>query len=538
MIDKLLNIDRRIVFLLIFISVAAAMLIPFGMEVRPSPNVRAVYDHVNTLRGREHPTVLLSFDYGPGSAPELQPTAINLIRQCFANDINVVGMALWPDAVGLAEAAFDSMRWEYGLPIARDSLASLEQNAHDRFTALMDASLAKISARYTRRQIDQAMATMSEEEKIQHVDAVLVKVLRTFGERFAIPAPLDDEGVNFVLYAGLEQTERERQQVAQIIRSKGYDAEQLQVMMDALSNDCKQNLAATLERITGEQYDEAGIIRTLSTTNGALRERLISDQITRLMLNYGAQVIEAIPGPDDTRTASDPEVIALVRDAVCDACGGRGLGLVEAAVYDSLARQYGRHLTVADLDQMNGGQGEITLRRAMLDSLTQLYSKKPGEDYVFLGYKPGATSLVLNMGENFKSAFARDTRGISTASMGATRPINKLEDFDYVITLAAGQTMDLVWVAYAVDRYNVTLGGACTAVMAPDMFPYLQSGQMNGLIAGLAGAAELEVLNEAPGSAVAGMRPQVAAHLVIIFFILFGNVMYFLQRRRQRAREV
>ena len=537
MIDKLLNIDRRIVFLFIFIAVAAAMLIPFRMEVRPTPNVRAVYDHINTLSARDNPTVLLSFDYGPGSAPELQPTAINLIRQCFKNDIKVVGMAMWPDAVGLAEAAFDSMSWEYGRPIAVDSLAALEQNHPQRLSVLSEAVLHKLSADYSRTKVNEALATMDETAKIQHTEAVLNSQLKSFGIQLAMPLADDGEAVNFMAHSALEASAQDVQQVALIVRSAEYDRSQLETMMDALSADYKQQLAASLTQLTGQQYDEEQIIETLAETNGGLRRQLIDSQINQLMVAYGTRVANALPA-NPAQPRDDAIVSAMVRDGICALCNGRSLQMMEAAVYDSLSRQYGRQLTVETLNEMHGGRGVEALRQAMLDSLTRLYSKKSGSDYVFLGYKPGATSLVLNMGENFKSAFSRDTRGVSTATMPVTRSISKLEDFDYVVTLAAGQTMDLVWVAYAVDRYNVTLGGACTAVMAPDMFPYLQSGQMNGLISGLAGAAELEILNDAPGSAVNGMRPQVAAHLIIILFIIFGNVMYFLQRRRQRAREV
>jgi hypothetical protein len=373
MIDRLLNIDRRIVFLVIFIAVAGSMLVDIPMPIKPSPNVKNIYDYIEKLKDRPDAKILLSFDYGPGSAPELQPTAINIIRQCFRNDIKVVGMCLWPDAQGLAEVAFDSISRESGLPLAR-----------------------------------QALDTMSTVYRANLNDAV----------------------------------------------------------MEEISRD-----------------------HALAQANAQLSDMSIE-------------------------TARIP------------------------AVRDSLAGDLYALLTLDDLTRLWKGLGKKRLEDTVLDSLVNRFRKQQGTDYVFLGYKPGATTLVLNMGENFKSAFARDYVGRSTDEMEVTKRIAKLEDFDYVVTLAAGQTMDLVWVAYAVDRYNVTLGGACTAVMAPDMFPYLHSGQMNGLVAGLAGAAEYETLMGAPGSAVNGMRSQVAAHLVIILFIIFGNVMYFIERRRQRAREV
>ena len=68
--------------------------------------------------------------------------------------------------------------------------------------------------------------------------------------------------------------------------------------------------------------------------------------------------------------------------------------------------------------------------------------------------------------------------------------------------------------------------------MAPDLYPFLQSGQMKGLLGGLAGAAEYEALVGAPGLGTTGMQPQSVTHLIIILFILVGNTVYFITRRR------
>ena len=75
-----------------------------------------------------------------------------------------------------------------------------------------------------------------------------------------------------------------------------------------------------------------------------------------------------------------------------------------------------------------------------------------------------------------------------------------------------------------------------TGVMAADFYPYLNSGQGFGLMGGLLGAAQYEKLSDNPGPAIDGMRVQVFAHVVIIAFIIIGNVGYFTERRR-RAKE-
>ena len=71
-----------------------------------------------------------------------------------------------------------------------------------------------------------------------------------------------------------------------------------------------------------------------------------------------------------------------------------------------------------------------------------------------------------------------------------------------------------------------------TGVMATDYYPYLQSGRIFGLMGGLKGAAEYEQLADNPGPATKGMAMQMWAHLLIIAFIIVGNIGYFATRRR------
>lgn len=52
------------------------------------------------------------------------------------------------------------------------------------------------------------------------------------------------------------------------------------------------------------------------------------------------------------------------------------------------------------------------------------------------------------------------------------------------------------------------------------------------MMGGLAGAAEYETLIKKTSKATAGMGAQSFVHLIIIAFIILGNVMYFLYGRQ------
>ena len=178
------------------------------------------------------------------------------------------------------------------------------------------------------------------------------------------------------------------------------------------------------------------------------------------------------------------------------------------------------------------------LAQEVLQTTARESGARYGQDYVFMGYKPGAASVVLNMGQELRSAFAQDAWGAAADSLGVLQGLHSLKDFGLVFDLAAGSTIDQVWIPYGQEKYHFPLAAGCTAVMAPDLFPFLQSGQMAGLIGGLAGAAEYERLLGHLDAATAGMQAQSVTHLVIIGFILLGNILYFLSRSKaQRGKQ-
>jgi hypothetical protein len=75
------------------------------------------------------------------------------------------------------------------------------------------------------------------------------------------------------------------------------------------------------------------------------------------------------------------------------------------------------------------------------------------------------------------------------------------------------------------------MGAGVTAVMAPRCYTFLQTKQLVGLLAGMRGAAEYERLSENYGLATIGMDSQSVIHLLIVFFIIVGNISYFVTRK-------
>ena len=160
-------------------------------------------------------------------------------------------------------------------------------------------------------------------------------------------------------------------------------------------------------------------------------------------------------------------------------------------------------------------------------------------DWVNLGYKTGGGVLIVRMGSDIKSVFPEDYAGNSTDEIPLMDQVNKLGDFDMIISLSAGDPGIPAWVMMAGDRYDIPIVGGCTAVSAPQFYPYLGTGQMTGLLGGLKGAADYETMvragveNPPAGTATPGMAAQSVAHLVIMLFIVLGNISYFVSKKKK-----
>ena len=172
------------------------------------------------------------------------------------------------------------------------------------------------------------------------------------------------------------------------------------------------------------------------------------------------------------------------------------------------------------------------ITQEVLDEMDAEFDLEYGVDYAFMGYKPGNFAVILNMGQDFHGAFPQDNWGADAGDLELTRGLRTLRDFDFVFDFAAGDSMEFWWIPYGQEKFGYPFAGGCTAVMAPDLYPFLDSGQLKGLLGGLAGAAEYETLIDRSGQATKGMSAQSFAHLIIVILVLIGNAAFFASRQK------
>lgn len=168
-----------------------------------------------------------------------------------------------------------------------------------------------------------------------------------------------------------------------------------------------------------------------------------------------------------------------------------------------------------------------------LEEVAVEFDRVYGEDYINLGYRPGDRAVMIDMGREIRNFFRTDVNEVLIDSHPMMRDIHNYNDIALIVGLEAGRWGEY-WIQYVGSRYKQRIVLGVTGVMAAETYPYLQSGQIEGLIGGLKGAAEYETLIERPGFGLTGMAAQSWAHIAIAAFIIIGNIGYFMGRRKER----
>jgi len=193
--------------------------------------------------------------------------------------------------------------------------------------------------------------------------------------------------------------------------------------------------------------------------------------------------------------------------------------------------------------------GATMAGEALEEVLPDFPHLESGVDYVNLGYKDGAQAAMKQMGVRIAGVFPTDARGRPVEELPLMADVENYDNVSLVCSFATNVIGE--WWANLVNaQFGVPVAVGCTAVSAPKYYAFLDSGQMMGLLGGLKGASEYERLlvdgypDLAPiygrageYTAMKGMDAQTVDHAIIMVFILFGNLIYFLIRRRDRKLE-
>ncbi|MCI5064255.1 hypothetical protein MRY87_00870 [bacterium] len=156
-----------------------------------------------------------------------------------------------------------------------------------------------------------------------------------------------------------------------------------------------------------------------------------------------------------------------------------------------------------------------------------------GRDWVNLGYRPGQALFIqtLAKSKDLRSELKKDVFGSPLKdiplfqNIKTIRQIHFLAEFTGLVGI-----FDFYVQFFQQDGFVPLFGHGCTSITIPEAYIYLDSGQLNGLLEGIAGAAWYsKLLKDAfpkrpNDDALVTNTALGVAHLVIIFLIFVGNI--------------
>jgi hypothetical protein len=231
-------------------------------------------------------------------------------------------------------------------------------------------------------------------------------------------------------------------------------------------------------------------------------------------LPAGTPVLVAFDYTPATAGELDPQARALIRHLL-----SRGLPLVTVSLVP---------------------EGPALAQRVLDRELTAYPKARYGGAYVHLGYLAGGEAALRALAEGLPGPVAEDYLiGLPLRELPATAGVSGLDDLGLIVVLAGDSEHVRWWVEQVGTRTRTPLAAGVSAASEPQLRPYLDSGQLVGLISGVRGAAQYEsqlAQGEAliqTGEVWAGRLDALSLSLLaLILVILVGNLVPWISQSR------
>jgi hypothetical protein len=176
---------------------------------------------------------------------------------------------------------------------------------------------------------------------------------------------------------------------------------------------------------------------------------------------------------------------------------------------------------------------------------TRLAAEQPGQkweygkDWVNFGYQPNGVLAVQGIAKatELKQQLPADIEGTAFEDLPALKGVTTIRDISMLMEFTGSVGLFNVWLQFfQVEGYRPQYVHGCTAITIPEAHIFFSSKQIVGLHEGAAGAAWYEKLlndnypNRKPGNAIRIMSSLAVAHLLVIGFIVLGNLGLLAQR--------
>ncbi len=156
-----------------------------------------------------------------------------------------------------------------------------------------------------------------------------------------------------------------------------------------------------------------------------------------------------------------------------------------------------------------------------------------GKDWINLGFRPGASLLLqaIPKSKNLQKLFSKDAKGNDLKDFPRFDALRTINDIIFLgqFTSLTG-VFDTYLQFFKTKDYRPVFGHGCSSITIPESHIYLDSGQIDGLIGGIAGASAYEELlnnkyDKRNNKEASVLNTGVGvAQLLIVILIILGNI--------------
>lgn len=132
LMEKMQNVDTRIIYIVLLIVLSVPLLRPIGIPMQISPMTRAVYDIIEGLNP-EKDVVLLSMDYSPGAGLDAEVCPVAVVEHLMQRGIKWIAISFGttdgPMMTNRIMADLEQRGYKYGEDFANLGYMAGEENA-------------------------------------------------------------------------------------------------------------------------------------------------------------------------------------------------------------------------------------------------------------------------------------------------------------------------------------------------------------------------------------------------------------------------
>jgi len=151
-------------------------------------------------------------------------------------------------------------------------------------------------------------------------------------------------------------------------------------------------------------------------------------------------------------------------------------------------------------------------------------NKKYGVDYVNLGFIPGMETAMAAFAKDVPATAPADTYGTPISQLPAMSGIKTAKDFALILYITGSDVAAMI--RQYVSAYGSKMVAFATIGWVPSFTPYLSSGQLVGLVPGVTGGAQYELLMKSPGAGLATTDALSLGFIYLVILAILGNIMW------------